>query len=118
MKQSGHTVLITGGASGIGLALAERFIQNGNKVIVIGRNEIKLDQKKDKHPGISTYCCDLASGEQLDALVQLLSAERLVTEFWASYRNNRLEIRVGKVKLLKLVQRWFPSLADKILKNS
>jgi short-subunit dehydrogenase involved in D-alanine esterification of teichoic acids len=244
MKLSGQTVLITGGASGIGLALAERFIQNDNKVIVIGRNADKLDRLKDKYPGVTTYCCDLAVREQLDKLVQQLrdyhpqlnviinnagiqhnysfveespstdrvaeeitvnltspieligrlisvllphreaaivnvssglgfvpkksapvycatkaglhiftkalryqlentnikvfeiippvvdtemtkgrgrnkiSTDQLAAQFLAYYRKNRTEVPIGKVKLLVHIQRWFPALADKILKNS
>ena len=35
--------IVTGGASGIGLAIAEKFVQNGIKTIVIGRDQRKLD---------------------------------------------------------------------------
>jgi len=44
MKLSGNTILITGGASGIGLAFAERFLKAGSKVIVCGRREGKLQE--------------------------------------------------------------------------
>ena len=37
MKQSNNTVLITGGGSGIGLALAKKFMENNNTVIITGR---------------------------------------------------------------------------------
>jgi short-subunit dehydrogenase involved in D-alanine esterification of teichoic acids len=36
-------VLITGGSSSIGMALAERFIELGNEVIVTGRRELAFD---------------------------------------------------------------------------
>lgn len=42
MKQSQQIVLITGGGSGIGLALAKKFMENGNTVIITGRNLSKL----------------------------------------------------------------------------
>ena len=50
MNLSGNTVLITGGAAGIGLAFAERFIKAGNNVIVCGRREAKLQEAKEKYP--------------------------------------------------------------------
>lgn len=43
MKTSGNTILVSGGGSGIGLALAQRWHDAGNVVIVTGRNAAKLD---------------------------------------------------------------------------
>ena len=45
MTLSGNKILITGGASGIGLALAERFVKEDNTVIICGRRESALGTK-------------------------------------------------------------------------
>ena len=50
MKLSGNKILITGGASGIGLGLTERFINEGNKVIICGRREDVLQAAANKFP--------------------------------------------------------------------
>lgn len=60
MKTSGNKILITGGASGIGLALAERFVAEGNLVIICGRREDALAEAKKKTPALITYSCDLS----------------------------------------------------------
>lgn len=63
MNLSDNTILITGGASGIGLALAVRFQQAGSTVIICGRNAAKLDAAKAQYPGLHTYVCDVAREE-------------------------------------------------------
>lgn len=45
---NGKSVLITGGGSGIGFAIAERCISSGGKVVITGRNEEKLKAALDK----------------------------------------------------------------------
>jgi uncharacterized oxidoreductase len=63
MNLSGNTILITGGASGIGLAFAERFLKEGNKVIVVGRRIEKLQEAKEKFPELIIRGCDVAKEE-------------------------------------------------------
>jgi uncharacterized oxidoreductase len=58
---SGNTILITGGSSGIGFAFAERFIADGNKVIVCGRRENALIEAREKQPDLITRVCDVGS---------------------------------------------------------
>ncbi len=59
MKISHNKILITGGASGIGFGMAQRFIQEGNTVIVCGRRETALQEAADKLPGLITKQADL-----------------------------------------------------------
>ena len=59
MKTDGNTVLITGGATGIGFSLAEAFVEKGNEVIICGRREFKLNEAKDKLPQIHIMTCDI-----------------------------------------------------------
>ena len=56
MDLSSNTVLITGGASGIGFALAERFLSAGSEVIVCGRREEKLREAQERIPQTSHSC--------------------------------------------------------------
>jgi uncharacterized oxidoreductase len=60
MKTSGNTILITGGGTGIGLALAARFLQQGNEVIICGRRLDTLNEARRQYPHLHIYQCDLA----------------------------------------------------------
>ncbi|MED1204596.1 SDR family oxidoreductase [Heyndrickxia acidicola] len=70
MNMSGNTILITGGASGIGLAFAERFLQAGNEVIIAGRRKEKLEEAKEKSPKLHTKACVVSSELERKALFE------------------------------------------------
>jgi uncharacterized oxidoreductase len=60
MDLGSHSVLITGGTSGIGLALAERFLQAGSTVAICGRRENRLREAQQRHPRLRIMACDLS----------------------------------------------------------
>lgn len=67
MRTSDNTILITGGGTGIGLALAARFLRQGNEVIICGRRLEKLHEAQQRHPGLHVYRCDISEeSERLD----------------------------------------------------
>ena len=67
MNLSNNKILITGGASGIGLGLTEWFLKEGNTVIVCGRRESVLKETAVKFPSVITKTCDLSvAGERED----------------------------------------------------
>ena len=75
MKTSGNTVLITGGATGIGLAFAEKFVESDNKVIICGRREEKLKEAQNKFPQIKTRVCNVSSLSDREVLYECIREE-------------------------------------------
>lgn len=69
VKTTHHTVLITGGTSGIGLALARRFLREGNAVIVTGSNPQKAEAVKYELPMLTVGLADMRDRQALETLV-------------------------------------------------
>jgi uncharacterized oxidoreductase len=74
MKLTGHTILITGGSAGIGLAFALKFLELGNEVIVTGRRQAVLDEVKAKYPKLHTIQSDVAAPAQIAVLAVRVKA--------------------------------------------
>ncbi len=75
-EQAIKTAIITGGATGIGLAIARKFVQNQIKCILIGRDITKLNDAC-KSLGSLAHCirCDISELEKLPALVKKITKE-------------------------------------------
>jgi uncharacterized oxidoreductase len=96
MKITNKKILITGGASGIGFALAERFINDGNTVIICGRREAALNEAKAKLPTLTTKVCDLAEATERESLYE-----------WVVENHNDLNILINNAG----IQQWM-SITD------
>lgn len=75
MSINNNVVFITGGAQGIGLAIAEKFLKEKNTVIICDRNEEKLNTAKELHPKLITYLCDIANFNELEIMVKEICKE-------------------------------------------
>ena len=75
MKTTGNTILVTGGGSGIGLALAQRWHDAGNNVIVTGRNAAKLDAAIAGRPNMSAMALDVTDAEAIAAFAKEIVAK-------------------------------------------
>lgn len=70
MNTSNNIVIITGGTAGIGLAFAKKFLDNGNHVIITGRDREKLERVQADFPGLVTQVADMNRFEDVEKLAQ------------------------------------------------
>lgn len=75
METTGKTVLVTGGGSGIGLAIARHFSENGNRVIIVGRNADKLRRAAAQLKNVTPIVCDITNTVAVAELVATIKAE-------------------------------------------
>ncbi|WP_216318384.1 SDR family oxidoreductase [Deinococcus aestuarii] len=75
MQMNGNTILITGGGSGIGRALAEAFHARGNQVVIAGRRQGVLDEVTAANPGMKSAVLDIEDPEAIRGFAQRLQAE-------------------------------------------
>jgi len=91
MQLSNNKILITGGASGIGLGLTERFIPENNTVIICGRRESVLKEVSDRFTSVITRVCDLS-----------VEAERVALYNWIADNHSDLNVLVNNAG----IQQW------------
>lgn len=75
MKLKDNTLLITGGSTGIGLKMAEGFLDRGNRVAICGRRESLLEDVRRRLPGIKAYRCDVTVADERARLLSALEAD-------------------------------------------
>lgn len=77
MDLSGNTVLVTGGGSGIGLAIARRFLDAGSRVVVCGRGADRLAAAREANPGLETRVADVGDASGREELISWMISEYL-----------------------------------------
>ena len=75
MQMSGNTILITGGTSGIGRALAEAFHAEGNQVIITGRRKHLLDEITAANPGMKAAILDVKDSHAIASVAAQLNLD-------------------------------------------
>ena len=93
MQMQGNTILITGGSSGIGCALAEAFHRRGNHVIISGRREDRLKEICARHAGMAYVVLDVTDPNAIRSV-----AREVTTDFPALncvFNNAGVQMRAG-----------------------
>jgi short-subunit dehydrogenase involved in D-alanine esterification of teichoic acids len=129
MSFGGKIALVTGGGSGIGLALAHRLHAAGARVIVCGRRGKRLDDACAGHPGMRRFACDIASADGVLRLEAYLRGETGgldllfnnagvqtqddLTSPATGFKAIDVEIRTNLVAPIMLTQRLLPMMAGR-----
>ena len=121
--------MVTGGATGIGFAIAERFAKAGSRVIVCGRRQDALDAAKKKIAGLETIACDVGRADDrvalakeavarfpdLDVLVNNAGIQRRarILDDAAAWSERQQEIAINLEAPIHLVSLFLPHLRTK-----
>jgi uncharacterized oxidoreductase len=110
MKLANNKILITGGASGIGLGLVERFIRENNTVIICGRREAALKAVTERYPSVITRVCDLSVEE-----------ERIELYNWIARNHSDMNVLVNNAGIMNWMNvadsDFYQRATDKITTN-
>ena len=103
MKTGGNTILITGGGTGIGLAMARAFNELGNDVIICGRRADRLESAKRAMPGLHTIRCDISKEGSRRALYEYVTSNYGKMNMLVNNAGvqRRIDFRNGEQELLK-----------------
>ncbi|MFF1701392.1 SDR family NAD(P)-dependent oxidoreductase [Streptomyces sp. NPDC058252] len=76
-RLDGKVALVTGGSSGIGFAIAQRFVEEGAYVFITGRRQPELDKAKEEiSRNVTAVQGDVAVSADLDRLFHTISKEK------------------------------------------
>jgi len=80
MNITNKTILITGGGSGIGFAIAKALGEKNNTVIITGRSEARLKEATSKLTNVSYFAADITKEKDVNKLVSYLNEKHPTLE--------------------------------------
>lgn len=128
MKTTGNTILITGGGTGMGLEAAKEFTKLGNKVIMVARNQARLDAEAAKLDGAFPFAADISKEEDVAQLIRyvqdnhpdlnMIFLNAAATYFVPLFDGRDIQLAVEEMNTnylatLRLTQAFEPLLASK-----
>lgn len=127
MQFNGRRVLITGGGSGIGLALTRAMLAAGADVHITGRDQAKLDRVSAEHDRVTAHICDVVDDDAVRALrdrmneiggIDILINNAGVMAFFNILDGYPLaeqikEIDIDAVGPIRMIEHFLPSMLDR-----
>jgi uncharacterized oxidoreductase len=81
MKLTSNTILITGGASGIGYELTKQLTALGNGILITGRDQAKMDRAKATFPKVHTFRSDVSDPKAIPLFTKRSPNNFLISTF-------------------------------------
>lgn len=95
---AGKVAVVTGGNSGIGLAIARRFVAEGARVFITGRRQAQLDAAvADIGPGVTAVRCDVGNLADLDTLYATVRDQAGRIDVLAANAGGGVAARLGEI---------------------
>lgn len=129
MILNNKTALVTGGGSGIGLAISKALVKEGASVIISSRNQSKLEKAQEANPDFKIEACDITSTEDIKDLLAavnekyggidiLVNNAGLFTQFdytgdIDSFEAQEHEINVDFTSPLRVIHYFLPMLKSR-----
>lgn len=124
MHFEGQHALVTGGSSGIGLAITRAMVKAGARVTITGRDRDRLDAVAGRNPEIQGRVCDVTDDEAVTALrnellakggIDILVNNAGVMDFFSILDHHELakqidEINIDAVGPIRMIHHFLPSL--------
>src|SRR5713101_5683865 len=124
MKLTSSTILITGGASGIGYELTKQLTALGNTILITGRDQSKMDRAKAAFPKIHTLRSDVSDPKAIATLYEqvtkqfpdlniLINNTAIMREINAHYKDGSLEHITREIEInfsgpIRMVKQFLP----------
>jgi len=119
------TILITGGGSGIGFAIAKLLSEKKNQVIITGRTESKLKEAASKLTNVSYFAADITKADDVEKLSAYLQknhpdlsivinnagqASIYELDNTPAFENAAAEIDTNYLSVIRLIDKLLPGL--------
>lgn len=128
MNITNKTVLITGGGSGIGFAIAKTLSKKNNKVIITGRSESRLKDAVAKLNNASYFVADVTKDGDVNKLASYLNEQHIALDVLINnagqafvyelsdkpaYANAAAEIDTNYLSIIRLIDKLLPGLKSR-----
>ena len=103
MKLQGKFAVVTGGGSGIGLTIVRALQAAGTEVLIVGRNQVKLNAVRGGNTVLTSFAADISKASERDRLIQHLLSGRQAVDIFINNAGTMQSIDLHKSDAMALL---------------